>query len=130
METQALRAQRILSIDGGGIRGVVPSLWLEHLEQGLAAHHAGPVAEQFDLLVGNSTGALVVAGLAAGKRPAELARLYEEASRAIFPDAPKRVMSRARRIASQGLSAPKFDGRCLARWLHQIGRAWCRERVC
>src|SRR3546814_1409234 len=79
METQALRAQRILSIDGGGIRGVVPSLWLEHLEQGLAAHHAGPVAEQFDLLVGNSTGALVVAGLAAGKRPAGLARLYEEA---------------------------------------------------
>src|SRR3546814_15446675 len=79
METQALRAQRILSIDGGGIRGVVPSLWLEHLEQGLAAHHAGPVAEQFDLLVGNSPGALVVAGLAAGKRSAELARLYEEA---------------------------------------------------
>lgn len=115
-----MRAQRILSIDGGGIRGVVPSLWLAHLEQGLAAHHAGPVAEQFDLLVGNSTGALVVAGLAAGKRPAELAHLYEEASRAIFPDTPKRVMSRARRIASQGLSAPKFDGRGLDRVLHLV----------
>jgi len=120
MERQALRAQRILSIDGGGIRGVVPSLWLAHLEQSLAVHGAGPVAEQFDLLVGNSTGALVVAGLAAGKRPAELARLYEEASRAIFPDAPKRVLSRARRIASQGLSAPKFDGRGLDRVLHLI----------
>jgi patatin-like phospholipase/acyl hydrolase len=115
-----LRAQRILSIDGGGIRGVVPSLWLAHLENALAAHHAGPVADQFDLLVGNSTGALVVAGLAAGKRPAELAQLYEEASRAIFPDAPKRVLSRARRIASQGLSAPKFDGRGLDRVLHLI----------
>lgn len=115
-----MRAQRILSIDGGGIRGVVPSLWLAHLEQGLAAHHAGPVAEQFDLLVGNSTGALVVAGLAAGKRPAELAQLYEQASRAIFPDTPKRVLSRARRIASQGLSAPKFDGRGLDRVLHLI----------
>lgn len=115
-----MRAQRILSIDGGGIRGVVPSLWLAHLENALAAHHAGPVADQFDLLVGNSTGALVVAGLAAGKRPAELAQLYEEASRAIFPDAPKRVLSRARRIASQGLSAPKFDGRGLDRVLHLI----------
>lgn len=115
-----MRAQRILSIDGGGIRGVVPSLWLAHLEQCLAAHHAGPVAEQFDLLVGNSTGALVVAGLAAGKRPAELAQLYEQASRAIFPDTPKRVLSRARRIASQGLSAPKFDGRGLDRVLHLI----------
>ncbi|MDP1699096.1 MAG: patatin-like phospholipase family protein [Xanthomonadaceae bacterium] len=115
-----MRAQRILSIDGGGIRGVVPSLWLAHLENALAAHHAGPVADQFDLLVGNSTGALVVAGLAAGKRPAELAHLYEEASRAIFPDAPKRVLSRARRIASQGLSAPKFDGRGLDRVLHLV----------
>ena len=115
-----MRAQRILSIDGGGIRGVVPSLWLAHLENALAAHHAGPVADQFDLLVGNSTGALVVAGLAAGKRPAELAQLYEEASRAIFPDAPKRVLSRARRIASQGLSAPKFDGRGLDRVLHLV----------
>src|SRR3546814_20449590 len=103
METQALRAQRILSIDGGGIRGVVPSLWLEHLEQGLAAHHAGPVAEQFDLLVGNSTGALVVEGLAAGTRPSELARLYEEARRAFFPAAPKRVMSRSeeRRVGKE-----------------------------
>lgn len=115
-----MRAQRILSIDGGGIRGVVPSLWLDHMQQGLSARGLGAVVDQFDLLVGNSTGALVVAGLAAGKHPAELAHLYEEASRAIFPATPARMLSRARRIPTQGISAPKFDGRGLDRVLRLI----------
>jgi predicted acylesterase/phospholipase RssA len=115
-----VRAQRILSIDGGGIRGVVPSLWLDHMERGLIARGLDSVTKQFDLLVGNSTGALIVAGLAAGKRPAELAQLYEEASRAIFPATPARMLSRARRTPSQGISAPKFDGRGLDRVLRLI----------
>lgn len=113
-------ARRILSIDGGGIRGVVPSLWLDHMERGLMARGLDSVTAQFDLLVGNSTGALIVAGLAAGKRPAELAQLYGEASRAIFPATTARILSRARRTASQGISAPKFDGRGLDRVLRLI----------
>lgn len=113
-------ARRILSIDGGGIRGVVPSLWLDHMERGLVARGCGALTSQFDLLVGNSTGALIVAGLAAGKHPAELAQLYDEASRAIFPATPARILSRARRAPTQGISAPKFDGRGLDRVLRLI----------
>ncbi|PHQ69031.1 MAG: patatin [Sneathiella sp.] len=51
---------KILSIDGGGIRGVIPAVLLEHMEQ-----QAGkPISEMFDLIVGTSTGGILAAGLA------------------------------------------------------------------
>lgn len=112
--------QRILSIDGGGIRGIVPCVWLAHVECALQRLGSQSIGSAFDLLAGNSTGAIIVAGLAAGKAPDEMAVLYEQASRAIFPQAPRRVLSRARRIATQGLSAPKFDGRGLDRVLQLV----------
>jgi hypothetical protein len=74
---------RILSIDGGGIRGVIPALFLEQLEallaEELARVRADPergsiaelwegiddprIAECFHLIAGTSTGALLTAGL-------------------------------------------------------------------
>lgn len=118
-ESRAFR-QRILSIDGGGVRGIVPCVWLTHVERVLRRLGSPTVGAAFDLMAGNSTGAIIVAGLAAGKAPQEIAVLYEQASRAIFPQAPRRVLSRARRIATQGLSAPKFDGRALDRVLQLV----------
>lgn len=53
------RPFRILSIDGGGIRGLIPALLLAELEK-----QAGrPVAELFDLIVGTSTGGIIALGL-------------------------------------------------------------------
>lgn len=50
---------KILSIDGGGIRGVIPAVVLEYLE-----HVTGkPIASSFDLIVGTSTGGIIAAGL-------------------------------------------------------------------
>lgn len=46
---------RILSIDGGGIKGLIPALVLEHLE-GIAGR---PTAELFDLIAGTSTGGIL-----------------------------------------------------------------------
>ncbi len=46
---------RILSIDGGGIRGLIPALVLEHLE----ALTGRRIAEQFDLIAGSSTGGIM-----------------------------------------------------------------------
>lgn len=49
----------ILSIDGGGIRGVVPSLFLRRLENDLGK----PTCRIFDYIVGTSTGAILALGL-------------------------------------------------------------------
>lgn len=54
------RMLRILSIDGGGIRGLIPALVLAELER-LAGK---PMGDCFDLLVGTSTGGILALGLA------------------------------------------------------------------
>jgi uncharacterized protein len=78
---------RVLSIDGGGVRGLIPATVLARLEQ-LTGR---PVHELFDLVVGTSTGGILTLGLTAPGpdggpryRAAELIRLYEEESPAIF----------------------------------------------
>jgi len=77
----------ILSIDGGGIRGVIPAALLTHIE----AEAGKPIAEMFDLIVGTSTGGILAAGLAvegAGGKPkysaADLLDLYVKQGHDIF----------------------------------------------
>jgi len=55
------RSFRILSIDGGGIRGLIPALLLAELEK----QAERPIAELFDLIVGTSTGGIIALGLTA-----------------------------------------------------------------
>lgn len=52
--------KKILSIDGGGIRGVIPARILVELEKKM---DGGGLAERFDLLAGTSTGSIIAAGL-------------------------------------------------------------------
>ena len=52
--------RRVLSIDGGGIRGIIPALVIAHLEQKTGQ----PASELFDLIVGTSTGGMLALGLA------------------------------------------------------------------
>ncbi|WCR59666.1 MAG: hypothetical protein PG978_001114 [Wolbachia endosymbiont of Ctenocephalides felis wCfeF] len=49
----------ILSVDGGGIRGIIPAIILAEIEK----RARKPIAEIFDLVAGTSTGGIVVAGL-------------------------------------------------------------------
>jgi patatin-like phospholipase/acyl hydrolase len=51
---------RVLSIDGGGIRGVLPASVLARLEELCGGQ---PVAQLFDLIVGTSTGGILALGL-------------------------------------------------------------------
>ena len=52
--------RRVLSIDGGGIRGIIPALVIAHLERTTGK----PACELFDLIVGTSTGGILALGLA------------------------------------------------------------------
>lgn len=57
--TKTKRIRRVLSIDGGGIRGIIPALIIAHLERKLKK----PAGEMFDLMVGTSTGGILALGL-------------------------------------------------------------------
>ena len=57
---------RILSIDGGGIRGIIPALVLARIEK-LTNR---PIAKLFDLVAGTSTGGILALGLTIPKVPA------------------------------------------------------------
>lgn len=52
-------AKFILSVDGGGIRGIIPAIILAEIEKRIRK----PISEIFDLMAGTSTGGIVVAGL-------------------------------------------------------------------
>jgi len=78
---------KVLSIDGGGIRGMIPAMVLAEIEE-----RAGkPISETFDLIAGTSTGGILALGLAMpgdGGKPRYTARemieLYEEEGASIF----------------------------------------------
>ena len=78
----------ILSLDGGGIRGLIPARILQELER----RTQRPVHELFDLIVGTSTGGILAAGLARSRKgrtggpcsAEELAGIYSERGREIF----------------------------------------------
>jgi len=75
-----LRTYKILSVDGGGIRGVFPAAFLAKLED----HVNEPIGSYFDLIAGTSTGGIIALGLGLGLSARDILKLYEEKGRAIF----------------------------------------------
>ncbi|MEA2554637.1 MAG: hypothetical protein QOJ65_2813 [Fimbriimonadaceae bacterium] len=72
--------RRILTIDGGGIKGVFASSFLASLEQSIGS----PVADHFDLIAGTSTGGIIAIGLGLGYSAREVLGFYEEHAPDIF----------------------------------------------
>ena len=74
----------ILSVDGGGIRGIIPAIILAEIEQ----RTRKTIAEIFDLMAGTSTGGIVVAGLCKKDKPQysanDLVEFYREYGPYIF----------------------------------------------
>ncbi len=74
---------RILSIDGGGIRGIFPAAILTQLEKRyLDGRSAG---DYFDLIAGTSTGGIIALALAIGKPAKEILDLYLNHGEEVFP---------------------------------------------
>jgi len=71
----------ILTMDGGGIKGLITAILLERLE----AQFPGFLA-QVDLFAGTSTGGLLALGLAAGRTPTQARELYEIYGKVVFAD--------------------------------------------
>lgn len=94
-------AFRILSIDGGGIRGVLAAKILADLE----AAAGRPLRRCFDLICGTSTGGIIALGLSLGKPVSELLELYRANGEAIFPA--------GRKGRFKGWLAPRYESAAL-----------------
>jgi uncharacterized protein len=72
---------KVLSIDGGGIKGLYSSKILEHFEDKFNCH----IADYFDLICGTSTGGLIALGLSLHIPVSEISNLYYNRGKQIFP---------------------------------------------
>ncbi len=85
------KKRKLLSLDGGGIRGVLSLEILLQLESQLkAARGAGPdfrLCQYFDYIGGTSTGAIIAAGLARGWSVGKLIDFYVSSGKEIFDSA-------------------------------------------
>lgn len=74
---------RILSLDGGGLRGLISARLLQRLNDEPAI--AGWL-DSVDLFAGTSTGGILALGLADGRPPEEIVSLYKDRGKKIFKD--------------------------------------------
>lgn len=93
------RPFRILSIDGGGICGILPAAILAELESRFLDGKS--IAAHFDMIAGTSTGGIIALGLAHGKSAAEIRDVYLERGGNIFP--PSTPAGRIWRFARRGV---------------------------
>ncbi len=100
---------RILSLDGGGIRGVISAMMLAAIEQQIGE----PLNQYFHLIAGASTGSILATGIALGRSPLDLASIYQKKGSRIFPYKSLWSPQRLGLVVQFGLSAPKYTDKGL-----------------
>jgi hypothetical protein len=83
-----MTVKRILSLDGGGIKGAFHVAFLAAIEERLPH----PVAAYFDLIAGTSTGGIIALGLGLGFTARQMVELYEKLGATVFPSRRFRVI--------------------------------------
>ncbi|CAF1109269.1 unnamed protein product [Didymodactylos carnosus] len=92
----------ILSIDGGGMRGLIPALWLAEIERKTKR----PCADLFHMMAGTSTGAIIAAGLSV-PHPDHPSELYKASDIVkLYKDERESVFTRS---SYWNLNAPRYD---------------------
>ena len=110
---------KILSIDGGGIRGICPAIYLEHIQKTLDR----PLYEYFDMIVGTSTGGVIGLAIALGVPIEHIIKVLREGSTRLF------------KRQSRGYFKPKYKTEALIKEIKSmIGETAvlhdARRRVC
>ncbi len=94
---------RILSLDGGGVRGVFQAAFLVKLAEQLSERKLGTIAEHFNLIAGTSTGSIIAMGVALGIDPNRILDSYNSLAGKIFDK------GRIRKFFSYITSGPRYD---------------------
>lgn len=106
--------KRILSLDGGGLKGIVTLGFLADIESLLAERHGGDksfrLAHYFDLIAGTSTGAIIAAALAKGMTVAEVTDYYLTMGEKVF----------TRNWFRKGLFRARYDDKKLRKLLKDV----------
>jgi uncharacterized protein len=93
--------KHILSLDGGGIRGILTLEYLSVIEDMLKKRSGRDdflLCDYFDLIGGTSTGSIIAAGLACGMSVEQLKQLYRGVGESVFVS----------KFWKKGILAPKF----------------------
>ncbi|XP_042430748.1 patatin-like protein 2 [Zingiber officinale] len=118
----------VLSIDGGGVRGLIPATIIDFLESELQKLD-GPdarIADYFDVISGTSTGGLVATMLAApgeNNKPLfaakDIVQFYLDHSPKIFPQQRSPFLSSALNFVG-ALAGPKYNGKYLRSKIQEL----------
>jgi patatin-like phospholipase/acyl hydrolase len=80
--------KRVLSLDGGGVRGILTLAYLKRIEDLLRARFGNAddfrLCHYFDLIGGTSTGSIIAAGLSLGMTVDQLIKLYRGLAGTVF----------------------------------------------
>lgn len=111
------KIKKILCIDGGGIRGVIPATFLLEIEDQVGR----PISEIFDLIAGTSTGGIIALALSKPneqKQPEhsvkDIIGFYEEKGPIIFKQG---ILNRIQTL--NGLIRPKYPQRNMENVLNE-----------
>ena len=113
------RPFKILSLDGGGIRGIYTASLLDHCAQTFCGGE--PLARYFDMIAGTSTGGIVALGLGLEFCTGDIVSFYRDDGRSIFPPLPRTKWDKARHFL-RWVRGPTLDHEELQRALrHRFG---------
>ncbi|KAJ6815634.1 patatin-like protein 2 [Iris pallida] len=113
----------ILSIDGGGIRGIIPGTILAFLESKLQELDGvdARLADYFDVVAGTSTGGLVTAMLTAPGRNNRPLFAAKEINQFYLENSPNIFRQKNRLLSLLGaVVGPKYDGKYLHSKIQQL----------
>lgn len=109
---------RILSLDGGGIRGIITAIWLNYLETELQTKFPGKkLRDFFDLIAGTSTGSILGCAVANGMETQKIIDLYKRKAGIIFPRFSAKWLYNARLLRQVLLGNPIYNGEGLEKEL-------------
>lgn len=93
--------KRILTIDGGGLRGVFSAAVIEQMEVATGR----PANQLFDCICGTSAGSFLAAGLASGIGAKQLKGIFLEMRKAVFDPTEEDISASSDELSSQDTSA-------------------------
>lgn len=107
------KCYKILTIDGGGIKGLYSAYILKHIEE-----RFGKITDHFDMICGTSTGGIIALGLASGNSADTIVDFYEKKGPLIFPHFSK--FARFKAFIRQLICKGKYDNHELKKHLEDL----------